>query len=175
MQQSRPAIRFNFKRLEHPWLVRQTATHLIFGFFARRVPLVYAALVGGVALVACSFFVYAQARHDYVDAILPLFGVGFALYAMGQASRLQQAIVGWVVTKFTLLIVTILFLAVFVPMNFRTRAPDRWPDLALALIWIPSIEFLPAVTPRQRHLTLARFLLTIPCVYFGITSGNWHW
>lgn len=119
IQQSRPAVGFNFERLEHPWLVKQTETHLIFGFFARRVPLIYAALIGGAVFVAWSFLIFANARPDYVDALLLVFSMGFSLYLMARASRLQQAIIGWIAAKFALLMAAISFLAVLTPMNFR--------------------------------------------------------
>jgi hypothetical protein len=43
------------------------------------------------------------------------------------------------------------------------------------LIWIPGLEFVPKITPQQRYLTLARIALSLPCIYFGVESGNWHW
>lgn len=173
MEPYRAGIRFDFKRLEHPWLVRQTETHLVFGVFARRIPLVYAALVLGGLFAAYAFFAFP--RGDYADALMPVFGVAIGLYGLAQASRLQQSIIGWCAVKFALLLTAIVFLAVGTPINLHNGAPSTWPDFALALIWIPSLEFIPVVTPHQRYLTIARLLLTVPFVYLGIASGNWHW
>jgi len=175
MKQNPPVIRFNVKRIENPWLVRQTESHLVFGIFAKHVPLLYVALALGSIFIAWSFLVVAVPRGDYFDSASLAFSVGFALYMLARLSKLQQAIIGWLSTKIMLLIVSILFLAVLTPMNFYSGAPDMWPDLALALIWIPSMEFIPAITAHQRYVTISRILLTIPCIYFGVKSGNWHW
>jgi hypothetical protein len=175
MQQNSPMIRFNVKRIENPWLIRQTESHLIFGIFAKHVPLLYVALALGSIFIAWSILTVAVPRGDYFDSASLAFSVGFALYMLAQLSKLQQAIIGWLGTKIALLITGILFLAVLAPMNFHSGAPDMWPDLALALIWIPSIEFIPAITAYQRYVTIGRILFTIPCIYFGIKSGNWYW
>jgi hypothetical protein len=60
-------------------------------------------------------------------------------------------------------------------MSFQHHYADAWSNLILGLIWIPGLEFIAQVTPYQRYVTLARIALSIPCIYFGVKSGNWHW
>lgn len=91
------------------------------------------------------------------------------------ATPRQQAIVCFLTVKITLGIAAFGALTVGVPSSLLRHQSDALPILFLGLIWAPSIEFLPSVTPHQRYLTLARLLLTIPCVYFGVHSGYWHW
>ncbi len=64
MQENPPVIRFNVKRIENPWLVRQTESHLVFGIFAKYVPLLYVALALGSIFIAWFFLVVAVPRGD---------------------------------------------------------------------------------------------------------------
>jgi hypothetical protein len=60
-------------------------------------------------------------------------------------------------------------------VSFSRGQADAWPNLFLGIIWIPSIEFIPRVTPHQKYVSFARVFLSIPFIYFGVKSGNWHW
>jgi hypothetical protein len=43
----------------------------------------------------------------------------------------------------------------------------------LGVIWLPGLEFIPRLTPHQKYITLARFGLSLLCIYFGIQRGAW--
>ena len=86
----------------------------------------------------------------------------------------EQLFFVFLVTKIFLGGLAILFVFVS-PFLFLMKAPDATADLLLGLIWLPGLEFIPRVTPKQKYITVCRLLLTIPAVYMGINSGNWSW
>ena len=87
----------------------------------------------------------------------------------------QQAIVGWIAVKFALGIAAFMMATIGAGVSFQRGQADAWPNLFLGLIWIPWVEFIPKVTPHQRYVTLTRIALSIPCIYYGVKIGNWHW
>ena len=86
----------------------------------------------------------------------------------------QQAIVGWIAVKFALGIAAFMMATIGAGVSFQRGQADAWPNLFLGLIWIPWVEFIPKVTPHQRYVTLTRIALSIPCIVYGVKSGNWH-
>jgi len=49
--------------------------------------------------------------------------------------------------------------------------PDAPIALALGIIWMPALEFIPKVTPHQKYITIARILLTLIIIVFFILPG----
>lgn len=47
--------------------------------------------------------------------------------------------------------------------------------LGLGLIWMPWIEFIPKISVKQKYVTIARLILSMPFIMLGINSGNWYW
>ena len=143
----------------------------MFGPISRHVPLGSLVLIGGLLSPAQLFFypLRQPLGKDILDSInvviLPLCALLIWYYSRRLSLR-QQAITGWLATKGVLGLFSFLMLTAAVPMYFFQRSPNAWPVLFLALLWMPGIEFIPKVTPYQRYLTLARIVLSIPCIHF---------
>ena len=98
-----------------------------------------------------------------------LFGRRFALF-----SGEQQVFFFFLLSKALFAGLAVVFVSMS-PFLFLMKAPDAPADLFLGLIWLPGLEFIPKLTAKQKYITIARILLTIPAVYMGIQSGNWSW
>jgi hypothetical protein len=169
------SIKVNGAKLETPFTIRQVESHLIFGPVSRYVPFAYVALVGAILSLVAGFFATGMPLGQYLGSIFDkLIFLVVPLLLLRMTYR-QQAIVGWIAVKFALGIAALMLATIGAGVSFQRGQADAWPDLFLGLIWIPGVEFIPKVTPYQRYLTLARIALSIPCIYFGIKSGNWHW
>jgi hypothetical protein len=168
-------IKIKASQLETPFMIQQVETHLVFGPLSRHLPLAYAVLIIGLASLVAGLLAKSkslgQRFGSTLDKLLFL-TVPFLLLSM---TKRQQAIVGWIATKIGTGFAAFLMATVGSGISFQHGYADAWPNLFLGLIWIPSIEFIPRVTPHQRYVTLARILFSIPCIYFGVRSGNWHW
>ena len=150
-------------------LVRQVETHLIFGPLSRRFPLASLALAGGIVSLVRVFLPGEEPLgRDILDTIgnlsLPLGGF-LCWYFLRRLSLIQQAIAGWVAVKSTGGLICFLLMTSAVPMYFFQGDPNAWPVLFLGLIWMPGLEFIPRLTPRQRYITLMRIVLSVPCLY----------
>ena len=168
-------IKVNGAKFETPLMVRQVESHLIFGPLSRHVPLAYLALGFAVLSLIAGFFATGKPMGQYVGSILDkLIFLAVPLLLLRITYR-QQAIVGWIAVKLTMGIVAFMFATIGAGVSFQRGQADAWPNLFLGLIWIPGVEFIPRVTPHQRYVTLARIALSVPCIYYGIKSGNWHW
>jgi hypothetical protein len=71
-------------------------------------------------------------------------------------------------------VVSLVFLSIAPIVTYVQGHSDWWVFVCLGLLWLPAFEFIPKITPYQRYLTVARILLTIPCVWAGYRSGNWY-
>lgn len=171
----RKSIADGFRKLETPGLIRQVETHLVFGPLSRHFPLGYIALAFVVAGLVAAFFAQHQPVGQYIGSIADKLVFLIVPFLMLRATLRQQAIIGFLAVKITLGIAAFMMLSIGVPVSLQRHQSDALPLLFLGLIWLPSVEFLPSVTPHQKYVTLARLLLTIPCVYFGVRSGYWHW
>jgi hypothetical protein len=161
--------------LETPFTIRQVESHLIFGPMSRYVPFAWVALVGALLCVVAGFFATGLPVGKYIGSIYDkLIFLALPLLLFRMTYR-QQAIVGWIAVKLAMGIAAIMLATIGAGISFQRGQADAWPNLFLGLIWIPGVEFIPKVTPHQRYVTLARIALSIPCIYFGVNSGSWHW
>jgi len=165
------ASKVSFKGLETPFLVRQVETHLIFGPVSRHISLAYPLLVIAIFSLLTGFFASHVSTSYILDNLIFLL-VPIVLMC---ATRLQQAIIGWISTKFSFGMAAFLMASVGSIGSFSKGSSDAWSNLFLGLIWIPWLEFIQEVTRHQKFITIGRLLVSIPCVYFGIKSGQWHW
>jgi len=161
--------------LETPWLKRQVETHLVFGPISRHIS--FAWLVFCSPIVAALYFLLSaenpvNLNMDQIFEILFILIVPILLFRF---SRFQQAVIGWIVIKFSLGLIAFLFMTVASLMSLMKGQSDALPNFFLGFIWLPVFEFIPSVTQKQKYLTLARIILTIPLVYLGLQSGHWHW
>jgi hypothetical protein len=88
---------------------------------------------------------------------------------------MQQAIIGWIAVKFALGFAAIIMMTVGSMTSLAKNQTDALPNFLLGFIWVPWLEFIPKITPHQKHVTIGRIVLSIPVVYMGIQSGFWHW
>lgn len=158
-----------------PWIRKQVDTHLLFGssqMFFWTLVAIYLVLLSCVELLA-----FKKNNSDLgisADLFNYLKGGPIGLGIVLSLMVIRPPSYGWLVVKVLLIIVCFFLLAVGAPISFSKGQSDAWVFLALGLIWLPSIEFIPLVTPYQRYLTILRLILTLPAIYFGIRSGCWH-
>lgn len=169
------SIKVNGAKLETPLLVRHLESHLIFGPLSRHFPLAYFALGIAILSFVAGFFAAGKPMGQYIGSNLDkLIFLIVALLLLRMTYR-QQAIVGWLAVKISLGLAAFMMATIGSGVSFQRGQADAWPNLFLGLIWIPGVEFIPKVTPHQRYVTLARVILSVPCIYYGVKSGNWHW
>jgi hypothetical protein len=170
----RKSIAEEAQKLETPGLIRQVETHLIFGPLSRHFPLAYLLVALVVGAMIIPFFRLHQPIGKYIGDVAGKLILLFIPILMLRMTLRQQAIICFVAVKVTLGVFALAMLTIGVPASLQRHESDVLPNLFIGLIWLPSVEFIPRVTPHQKYVTVARLLLTIPCVYFGI-RGGWHW
>jgi hypothetical protein len=171
-------FKINGSKFETPLTIRQVESHLVFGPLSRHFPVAYLMLVTGVLKFFDDFRnTRVPAGQRIGGAIEDLFvWVGLMPLLLSRMTRRQQAILAWGATKFTLAIAAFIMVAVGAGSAFHegdTRGGMVF--LFLGLLWFPSVEFVPSITPQQKFITLARLVLSIPLVIIGIRGGNWQW
>jgi hypothetical protein len=167
-------IKISASRIETPFTIRQVETHLVFGPIARYLPFAYLLLGGGILSLIAGFFATQKSLGQYIGSILDkVFFLIMPVLFLRMSNR-QQAIIGWIAVKCAMGLAAFMMATVGACVSFQHGYADAWPNLFLGLIWIPGVEFIPKVTPYQRYVTLARIGLSIPCIYLGVKSGNWH-
>jgi len=168
-------IRKGGEILEKPLLISHVESHLIFGPFSRHFALGYAVLFGALVGLIGGFFSVNISIGRYIGRLFDKLIFLFVPLMMLTWTRRQQAILGWIAIKSALGIAAFMMATIGAGASFLRGDADAWPNLFLGLIWIPGVEFIPKFTPNQRYITIARIILSVPCVYFGVKSGNWHW
>ena len=161
--------------LENPFLIRQTETHLVFGPLSRHLALGWIWLVIALTILVSSVFTAGKSTAQHIGLLIDKVLYIVSAFIILKMSQRQQAIVGWLAVKSALGIAALIMMTVGAGLSFSKGKADAWPLLFLGLIWLPSLEFIPEITPHQRWLTVARILLSVPFVYLGVMSGEWHW
>jgi hypothetical protein len=163
-------------KLETPFTIQQVETHLIFGPFSRHLPFGYVILAGGIISLVWTLFYrrvpLGQQIGEIIGIVIVIVWLPLVFLRM---TRRQQAIAGWAGVKFGLGFAAFMMMAIGGFGGFAQGHRDALPDLFLGLIWIPGVEFIPEIAPHQKYVTVARLLFSLPCVYFGVNSGEWHW
>ncbi len=160
----------NFGRLETPWTIRHTEGHLILGPISKKLP--FAWIIFFITLISVIDQINNQSR-DLIFYCLAVIGL-LSPYFLRKTTYRQQAILGWILTKVTIGLLAFIMVLIG-PIKLLQGEQDALPLLFLGLIWFPTIEFIPTITKWQKQITAGRLLLSIPCVYFGVMSGNWYW
>lgn len=168
-------IKVNASQIETSFTIRHVESHLVFGPISRYVPLAYLVFGLAVASLVGGFFATGKPVGQYVGSIVDKLFLLFLPLLLLSMTRRQQAIIGWMGMKMGMGFAAFIMATVGSGVSFQHGYADAWSNLFLGLIWIPGIEFVPRVTPHQRYVTIARILLSLPCIYFGVKSGNWHW
>jgi hypothetical protein len=89
-------------------------------------------------------------------------------------SNYRQAAIGWCLIKILGGIVAFIMLIAGGLVGFFRNQPDAIHLSLLAIIWLPFLEFIPKLTEKQKYITTARIILTLPVAYLGYQTGNWH-
>jgi hypothetical protein len=87
--------------------------------------------------------------------------------------KYRQAAIGWFATKTTLAITSFIALIVGGLAGFARGQSDAIHVTVLALVWLPSIEFIPSLVEHQRFITIGRALLSVPLLLLGSRAGGW--
>lgn len=160
--------------LETPFMIRQVETHLIFGPLSRHFAFGYAALIAAFLSLVGGFFAVQMPLAQYIGDLADKLVFLLVPFLLLTWTLRQQAIIGWIAVKGGLGLAALIMATFGAGISFQHGYSDAWALLFLGLLWIPAIEFIPKITPHQRYVTVARIALSIPCIYFGVKSGNWH-
>lgn len=163
----------NFQRFETPLAIRHVESHLIFGPLSRHFPAGWVALVLGAVFFALMFYTSKSAR-DSMSLVMILPGF-LCLWLLTHATLRQQAAFLWFICKGCLGVISLITLPMLLGLWLRDNRTDLRPVIFLFLIWFPSWEFIPRVTPYQRYLTLVRLALSIPFVIEIINDPRNTW
>ena len=157
------------------WIQKQVETHLLFGSSTVALWMV---IVIFLCLLSGTEWLALAKNHPAQDISGDLFNylkgnlicLGIVLLFL----RVKPPAYGWLLVKIVLVIICFMNLGIGAPVSFSKGQSDAWVFLALGLIWLPSFEFSPFITPHQKYLTILRSILTLPAIYLGISSGYWH-
>ena len=62
-------------------------------------------------------------------------------------TKVKPPVYGWLILKALLVIICFMNLFVGAPISFSKGQSDAWVFLFLGILWFPSFEFIPAITP----------------------------
>jgi hypothetical protein len=171
-------LKVNGTKFETPFTIRHVESHLIFGPLSRHFSITYVALAFGILKLADDFRNTAVPTGQRIGGVIDdlIVWVGLMPLLLSRMTRRQQAILVWGATKFSLGLAAFMMMTVGAGSAYRDgNTRDALVFLFLGLIWLPSLEFIPRLTPHQKYITLGRLVLSIPLVIIGIRGGNWHW
>jgi len=157
--------------VETPFLIRHVETHLVFGPQSRHFPVIYLAVVALIMFHVAAFFSIGEPLGEYLASQLTIGGIWNILMWLGSSwlfircSYRQQAIMGWIYFKLCSACIAFLTAILGGVLGLQEGRAEAWPFLFLGLIWFPSVEFIPIITPYQRYVSLLRITLSIPWVY----------
>ena len=140
--------------LDEPWLRRQVETHLVFGWFARRLD--FGWLLVSVPLLAVVLALnepWGILLAKIVLAGIFVFFFFFFFRLILRMPRYRQAAFGWCITKATLAVRSFLFLLGSLVAFFQGRS-DAIDLMLLGVIWFPGVEFASSLANRQRYITI---------------------
>jgi len=144
----------------HPYIRRHVEGHLVFGPLSRGDPvrpvvasIIVAGFVAGYGFwEGEGFLVYAR------EAWGPFAGM-LAATAFLKGGSYERAAPFWLGFKASMGCLALFFAGLMAPILFLQGKDDAWAALFLGLVWLPGVEFIPWVLPRQKYVTAARILL----------------
>jgi hypothetical protein len=144
---------------------------------SRHLPFAYVMLASGIITVVWTLLNRSAPLAQHIGDItgIVIFQIVLLRLVLSRMTRRQQAIVGWGGIKFGLGFAAFMMMMIGGFGGLAQGHRDALPDSVLGLIWIPGVEFIPKIARQQKYVTIARLLFSIPCVYFGVNSGEWHW
>lgn len=161
--------------LDTPWIHNHVETHLVFGPLVKKslgglfiVLALLTLLIGSVIyLFAINSFDIRYYIHP-TPIILLIIGIYFA-----KPSGFYLAAGLWCVIKFSFLIISFAMMIAGGLVGLMRGNADAPYLFMLAIVWFPSIEFFPKLTPNQKYITLLRIIFSVPLIYLGYKAGLW--
>lgn len=157
--------------VETPYLIRHVETHLVFGPQSRHFSVIYLVILAFILFHTTAFFSIGEPLAEYLASQLTIGGIWTMLTWLGPPLLLirqtyrQQAIMGWILFKLLSGIFAFTIGIAGGILGLQEGRAEAWPMLFLALIWFPSVEFIPIITPHQRYVSLLRITLSIPWIH----------
>ncbi len=169
------AIRLNeqsLRMLDSLWLRRHVESHLIFGPISQVFPFGWFF----IAVFALNFLFSMLSNSNAEKIIGVVQGLFFVFVSpiLLKMSNYRQDAVGWCVIKIVGGLVSFIVLIAGGFVGFFRNQPDAIHLTLLAIIWFPSVEFIPKLIQKQKYISMGRIILTIPVAYLGYQTGNWH-
>lgn len=159
-------IRIPYPKFENKWIRNQVENHLIFQIFCKYIQLGWFLL----ALLGLKFL-YEVITKD-ISSILSYIIYIFVVYTVTKESKYVQAAIGWLLSKFTLFIVTLLGISYGIVNRLAYENSNALYIFILGIIWLPNIEFVPRISNYQKIITLFRIIFSLPVIYIEIKSGH---
>jgi hypothetical protein len=160
--------------LDAPWLKKQVETHLVFGFCSRQVPF---ALLYMAACVIYIIYNVMTSNDSVLNHILNnsefLFFIIGGLYLL-KLPQYYQAAIGWWTIKGLLALCCPVVIIGYGLVGFFKGSPDAIHITLMMLIWVPSLEFVPSLTEKQKYITIARVIVSIPLLILWYRTGTWN-
>lgn len=163
------------KFLNTPWLRFQLESHLVLRLFVNDIALsLVVSAIFSLSLISTIITTKLTLLSTFSLAI-DYFYYLLIIVILFKLTRYQQAAIAWILMKSVGALLSFI-LILFSMINFvKGMRADALIMLGLGLIWMPSIEFIPKITPKQKYITIARIILSIPLIVLGIQGGSWHW
>jgi hypothetical protein len=148
------------KIFDSPWLQNQVKTHLFFGEIKGKY-IYLAAIVAYVSM--CIMFLVPQERNDifsvFIEPRVVAFSVALILAIIFGNYKTNALL--WAAIKFTVLFSS--FICILCgSINLLRDDPADAELIIIGLFWFPGLEFVKNFTEKQKYITLARILITVP-------------
>ena len=158
---------------ETPFTIQHVQTHLILGPIARHVKVSTLVIIFASAYLLYGLLISDSVLQFFKENFFDAIWWAFLAYLFRRMTRQQQAIALWGSIKFAGGMGAFIVMTAGSLSSREFDPPGALPLFFLGLIWLPGLEFIPRLTPHQKYITLARFGLSILCIYFGIQRGAW--
>jgi hypothetical protein len=160
--------------LDAPWLKKQVEAHLIFGFCSRQVPFALLFIASCILYIVYNLMTSKDSILNYVlnnsEWLLFIVG-GFYLLKM---PKYYQAAIGWWTMNGLLALCCPVVIVGHGLVGFFKGSPDAIYITLMMLIWLPSLEFIPSLTEKQKYITIARIIVSIPLLILWYRIGTWN-
>lgn len=160
--------------LESKWLRNQVENHLIFGPLSKGGIALWGTFLGLAILVEISIEGVPYYSNGNFSSLISLIYTFVIIYIFYKMPSYHRAALLWCVIKFTLFILAFIMLVAGGLVGFFSGKPDAIHITALALIWVPGLEFLSRFSKKQKIITATKILISIPIVYLWYRTGTWH-
>lgn len=160
--------------LESTWLRNQVENHLILGPLSKGGIALWGVVLGVAIVIELLLKGLPNLSGANFSQLFNIFYTAIIIYILYKMPSYHRAATLWLVTKFTLFIITLAMLIAGGLVGFFSGKPDAIHITILALIWIPGIEFFEKFSQKQKLITVIKILVSIPIVFLWYKTGTWH-